>query len=450
MKSSNQPGFEKLTETEDTVELVKHYVCTVCGKNFPSEGRLEAHAMFHEFTEEHTCPVCGERQRNTFMLTKHMARHVSRTHKCTKYDKAYKTRGALYRHERDMHGKPVVRNHSCRICSTRFAKKLECLKHEITHKEFKDVVDTPKKRDRRMKLEGEKRTKKQTANIDENIKNIIGSSNTIIEKRASLPDEEEIPNVGNKTRMQSGRLSMQSRNRKAKNKPQEPQDMLGKAADYYIRPRPFKCRYCTKRYVDKTKAYEHEKEVHEGKGTYKCTDCGRMFMNEARFLDHVKNHEQHRLYRCNLCARSFASETALNNHQGEHNGLKPFKCDLCGRGFRVKNAVYQHKRRMHQTRPLRFFCPVCNKGFSDKGGLTKHERRHKGIRPFVCLQCGKGFTVKHSLQVHMQSMHEEKRPFTCHICLKTFTLNHSFTSHMFRHKVQGEEPPGQTDIHLES
>ncbi|XP_054760163.2 zinc finger protein 135-like [Lytechinus pictus] len=446
------PSSEQANEKEDSTEPSKHYTCTVCGKNFPTEGRLEAHAMFHEFTEDHTCPVCGERQRNTFMLTKHMARHVIRTHKCSKCDKAYKTRGALYRHERDMHGIPVVRNHRCRICPIRFAKKLECLKHEMTHREFKDVVGTPKKRACKMNIEPDKRIT-QTKNIDDNIEN-IGRSNSVGEERLSIPEEEEIHNASNKTSRDTERLPMQPRNRKpkakAKGKPQEPQDMLGKAADYYIKPRPFKCRYCSKRYVDKTKAYEHEKEVHEGKGTYKCTDCGRMFMNEARFLDHVKNHEQHRLYRCNLCARSFASETALNNHQGEHNGLKPYKCDLCGRGFRVKNAVYQHKRRMHQTRQMRFFCTVCNKGFPDKGGLTKHERRHKGIRPFVCLVCGKGFTVKHSLQVHMQSMHEEKRPFTCHICLKTFSLNHSFTSHMFRHKIQGGEPSEQSQQQQQS
>ena len=85
-------------------------------------------------------------------------------------------------------------------------------------------------------------------------------------------------------------------------------------------------------------------------------------------------------------------------------------------------------------------------GYGSVNGHPKHERRHKGIRPFVCLECGKGFTVKHSLQAHTKSMHEENRPFSCPICGKTFALNHSFTYHMFRHKVQGENNVTPADI----
>ena len=390
----------------------KTFFCVVCGKSFSSQGRLEAHSMFHESSEDHTCPICGDKQKNGYRLAKHMANHEQLSHKCSACNKMYQSRGAVMRHERVAHGIQVVRDHKCRFCEVEFAKKEDCKKHEKTHKEYYA-------RGRRLML--------VRPNHDD-----------------SIPTKQAPVKL---TERNAGDFNAQTKRRARKQKkprvsiqvpPDEPKDMLGKAADYYILPRPYKCSYCPQRYVEKAAVHVHEKEVHEGRGKYCCTNCSKVFVTEARYLDHMKTHEEHRLFRCTLCPRSFASEMALSNHQGEHTGLKPFKCDVCGRGFRVNKAMYQHKRRMHQERKMRFFCSFCNKGFADKGGLTKHEYRHKGIRPFVCMECGKAFTVKYSLQLHVRNVHEHKRPHACPICGKTFALNHCFTYHMFRHKVQGD------------
>ncbi|XP_071511242.1 uncharacterized protein [Diadema antillarum] len=424
----------------------KRFACRVCGKRFDLEGRLKAHSMFHEFAKEYTCSICGEKQRNTFMLTRHIATHGERGHKCPKCDKSYKTQGALYRHERDIHGIPVRRNHACRFCSVCFVKKRECVEHEMTHKEFmsnykgKEKAKPREKRvSKRVLEQREDRGGGKTGLAEEQLDLTVNHTELTADHIELIENHDEMSHT--LPEAQCG----QSLRTKKKGVPDEPKDMLGKTADYYTKPRPYKCRYCPKRYMESSTALEHEKEIHKGIGTFMCDHCPRVFVSEAKFLEHAKNHEQNRMYRCSLCPRTFASENALNNHQGEHTGLKPFKCELCGRGFRLKNGVYEHKRRMHRTREMRFFCAHCNKGFTNRAGLTAHERRHRGIRPFVCLVCGKGFTVKYSLQNHMRSMHEDKKPFSCNICGKSFSLNQTYTTHMFRHKVLDADLPTQTD-----
>ncbi|XP_071500362.1 uncharacterized protein [Diadema antillarum] len=398
------------------------FVCKVCGKNFPTEGRLEAHMRFHEVTEEHSCQVCGEKLNTAYALVRHMVQHDTSTHQCSKCDKSYKAKSCLFRHYRDVHDVQPSAGFKCQICSAVLPTKRDLSRHEKAHRESKDV--------RRMKVSNELWKKKKTYRM---------------QKAREYP-REDIPsseNASSEEPVEGDMHNQQPRKPFTKGKAQSdgPKDMLGKVESYYAKPRPFKCRYCPRTYTCRARAVHHEKEAHEGKGTYKCNLCPRMFMTECSFLNHYQCHEQNRMYRCSLCPRTFSSESALNNHQGEHTGLKPFKCDLCGRGFRDRKGVRDHKRRIHQTRTPRFFCSICNRGFTNKVPLQKHELRHKGIRPFVCLVCGKGFTAKYVLEVHTRSKHTDEKPFSCQICGKKFAIQQNYTSHMFKHKVQGEDIP---------
>ncbi|XP_072166233.1 uncharacterized protein [Diadema setosum] len=407
------PKRTVLTRDPTLRSVEERFICTTCGKNFPTRGRLAAHETFHEYNSELTCHICGEGQMNPHILAKHLVTHKAKPFKCATCGNAFVTRNMLSRHERLSH----TLNHACRVCGKRFAKKRECSRHEKEHPEwrsFKPVTVSVRRYKRA--------NPKPRRDIEEDVSE---------SELCDAPDHEL-------------EVEIEEQDDDGESNPNLTRDMLGKRTNHYDRPRPYKCRFCSKRYLSRKAKTDHEAEVHTKKCDFKCTHCPQVFATEMRYVEHVKRHVENRPFQCHLCPNAFASESALINHQGEHNGQKPIKCDVCGRGFRTRHFMTAHKRRMHKVQQMRFACSFCNKPFSDKGNMIKHERRHKGIRPFVCLTCGKGFTSKFCLTSHSYT-HTNERRFGCPYCEQKFTLNQHLTNHIYRqHTSRASSFDGQS------
>ncbi|XP_072165810.1 uncharacterized protein [Diadema setosum] len=216
--------------------------------------------------------------------------------------------------------------------------------------------------------------------------------------------------------------------------PDLPTDMLGKRILVSgKRPKVFKCKFCPKKFRAHHLVLKHEKIVHIKSGRFKCEYCSKVFMEEYRYMLHLRSHTKDRPFKCSECPQSFASESALANHQPAHRGERPFKCEVCGKAFRTRKYATTHKRRQHTEPSVLWQCSFCDKTFKDKTGLVRHERCHKGIRPHVCLTCGKAFGTKYTLQSHMH-VHTGEKPFKCNVCGQRFGLNHHLTTHMIRHQ----------------
>lgn len=97
-------------------------------------------------------------------------------------------------------------------------------------------------------------------------------------------------------------------------------------------------------------------------------------------------------------------------------GAKPGKIAFCGGGdarqiaTRAKakevvallNAVIAAKGRKRRAPVSGPACPVCQKTFNCPSKLKRHSVVHSRSRPFLCTDCGKGFTQKPSLQTHLK------------------------------------------------
>ncbi|XP_072263446.1 zinc finger protein 777-like [Pyxicephalus adspersus] len=167
---------------------------------------------------------------------------------------------------------------------------------------------------------------------------------------------------------------------------------------------------------------------------FQCSQCQQSFMDNETLLMHQTVHAT---WNCNVQVDR-GDEYIVPAHSSStiiRSCPAPYLCGDCGKGFTSSYKLKIHQRIHTGERPYK--CLVCEKRFHKSAHLKVHHRTHTGERPYGCQVCGKRFTKSYHLKVHLRT-HTGERPYQCPICHKSFSVNSHLTVHIRTHS--GEKP----------
>lgn len=213
--------------------------------------------------------------------------------------------------------------------------------------------------------------------------------------------------------------------------------------------RDHKCDYegCDKSFTTATRLRRHV-DTHEGQ-KFQCqyADCGQEFRKQGTLDRHILSvHHNIKPFPCQEldsvtaqpCDKAYDTAEKLRVHQRAKHDASRFSCIECQQqnealfaagdldpskqhvaAFTTYGEFQAHLKIVHPPT-----CPQCPTSFTTNKELTRHlELQHGELPPdgltvspsFVCDHqgCGKTFTKKGNLTIHIKTVHENRRDFVC-------------------------------------
>jgi len=234
---------------------------------------------------------------------------------------------------------------------------------------------------------------------------------------------------------------------------------------------PYECEQCGLRFDRKSQLGYHIERNHEKVVNYNCEVCNKGFYKSSDYKNHLNSHTGTKKYSCEECGKGFSHVSNLNRHKRIHTNEKPYVCQDCGKRFNQTSTLNNHAK-IHSANVFGQ-CPECPKKFKTGRVLLKHLRishqyssenlkmvasnsilfshkkymklltpvdnREKFSKSFYCEVCGKQFSFKHQLKLHMVNEHDKQENFPCESCNQLFSTCDQLLGHPCKSANQAEK-----------
>ncbi|KAI1934408.1 hypothetical protein LOZ66_005876 [Ophidiomyces ophidiicola] len=239
---------------------------------------------------------------------------------------------------------------------------------------------------------------------------------------------------------------------------------------------------CDKTFLRASHLNHHVKSAHTLVRDYVCDreGCGKTFVTGSRLRRHLAAHEGRDKYRCveyPPCSETFRKHSTLQKHVTMvHLKQKPFPCPYidpvtgkqCPQGFDTAGHLRAHQGRIHGG--ARFTCMECLTSLTEAGQIPEQEPLVRGkynfptyallqthirsAHPPICPECSLACSSSRELRRHMEIAHsnvslEERRVHPCEYpgCGRSFTKKGNLNVHVKTvHEGEKRFICGETDL----
>uniref|UniRef100_A0A182NIU7 Zinc finger protein n=1 Tax=Anopheles dirus TaxID=7168 RepID=A0A182NIU7_9DIPT len=187
-------------------------------------------------------------------------------------------------------------------------------------------------------------------------------------------------------------------------------------------------------------------DIRHNDGRYECVVCGKVYRSQQMLSRH-KRKMHVKIFRCPHCPRKYAYKSLLTKHLPTHTLEKPFPCPHCPLSYtqRVNLKCHIGRKHPHMLQELHIEKTVRSMVPDENEGSDQYEET-AAVRAYECDQCGKRFSRKPTLLVHMAAHANGDEPATydCDLCGLSLAGHTALQRHRWR--LHGAQTKGTKTI----